>query len=74
MGNQYTHAHNIETRFELDFIKNLGKHLEPPTKLPRATLLKGYLKGCSLRVDWRNIEKEKVIAFAESELLTSSPA
>ena len=58
-----------ETRHEIEFIKKLGMHLEFPSKKPRADLLRGYLKGCALRVNWKNIEKEKVIAFAESELL-----
>lgn len=58
-----------ETRHEIEFIKNLGKHLEFPTKKPRADLLRGYLKGCALRADWCKIDREKVIAFAESELL-----
>ena len=61
------------TGTEINFIKGLGMGLfakdSSKVKLrSRKEMLRGYLKGTNLRVDWVDIDKDVAIAFAEEEL------
>ena len=55
------------TKREIDFVKSLGNNGRKHGKT-KLQLLRRYLKGAKLREDWANIDKKKVLQFANSEL------
>lgn len=57
---------NLMTLDEERFIRNLGKH--SPLKLPRETLLKGYLEGCRKRNRWGELDKSAILNTVHVEL------
>lgn len=58
----------LETTHEIAFLRKLGTYNEHTKRIPRSELLRGYLAGCQKRTIWENINKDKVVAFAEAEL------
>ena len=57
------------TQQELTFLKNLGTYREGHEITPmRLKLLANYVKAARKRVDWGNVNGEKVIRFAENQL------
>ena len=56
------------TQQELTFLKNLGTYREGHEITPmRLRLLANYVKAARERVDWGNMNGEKVIQFAEAQ-------
>jgi hypothetical protein len=57
------------TQQELAFLKNLGRYREGhEITAMRLKLLENYVKAARQRADWGNVNSEKVIAFAETQL------
>lgn len=58
------------TEHELTFIKNLGTYRVGDEMRPmRLKLLVNYVKAAQERFNWGNVDSEKVIQFAEAELV-----
>jgi hypothetical protein len=58
------------TEQELTFVKNLGTYREGHEIIPmRLKLLENYVKAARERYNWGNVNGERVIQFAEAELV-----
>lgn len=56
------------TENEIKFIQKIGTFNEQSARSTQRDLLANYLKGCARRVNWGDMEKGKVIAFAKERL------
>jgi len=54
------------TEHEISFIRGIGSHAHIKTR--RTELLRKYLESCEHRVDWRGIDKNRVIEFSKKLL------
>jgi len=52
---------------EINFLEKIGSYRQYQ-KFTRKELLEKYLKACSIREIWNNINKEKIIEFVNQEL------
>jgi len=58
------------TEQELMFVKNLGTYREGHEIIPmRLKLLENYVRAARERFNWGNVNGERVIQFAEAELV-----
>lgn len=70
----------MQTEFELRFLRDLGRVSKDvhrdlarevalhKTDFDRRTLLANYIKSAELRVDWMEIDRERVLSYARAEL------
>lgn len=56
------------TNLEIDFIKKIGTFSVIGRKTSKRCFLTGYLEGCKKRINWDDLDKDKIIKFVESEL------
>lgn len=54
------------TEHEISFIRSIGSHAHIKTR--RAELLRKYLESCRHRVNWRGIDKDRVMQYARKLL------
>lgn len=59
---------NQQTNAEIKFILSLGTNSEASKRRTRKELLLGYLDGSQKRMDWCQIDKDKVVNFAIAEI------
>ena len=55
--------HVWNTQAETDFLDGLGHHVQrerPLTDAEKLVLLEGYEAGLALRVEWGNIDRERI--------------
>ena len=53
---------------EMRYIKNIGKHLQRPSNIPRIKLLKKYLLSILKRVNWENMNPATIWKFIQNEI------
>jgi hypothetical protein len=63
------------TRMELEYLKTIGKHCEAFSRMTpfernqrRIKQLNGYIAGSEKRVNWCDLDKEKVMEFTHAKL------
>jgi hypothetical protein len=63
------------TNDEIVYLRKIGENVElykrmyPQQKLVhKIKMLRGYLRGAAKRVNWAELDKDKIINFAQAEL------
>jgi len=54
--------------FEMEYIKVIGQTHLLTKDIPKKTMLQNYIKACDLRVNWGDLDKEKIVAYANMQL------
>lgn len=57
------------TSDELGFIDAIGRiTMMPENMKPRGEILKGYIKSCEERFNWKGMSRDVVVSYAENAL------